>query len=152
MLSGNEIPPGGEGKIAVTVRSGYRRRQLYQKVNVQTNDPTNASIELIVNANVMVALEVIPNLLRFERNQSDDASVKIKNYSDNLVQLSDIHSSNEYVNISVSSMTIPSKGEIIVTGKLLPDVPKGILSGWLKMRTDLKSFPMIQVRIWGNIP
>jgi hypothetical protein len=152
LLSGNEIPPGGEGKIGVTVRSGDRRRQLRQIVNVQTNDPINASIKLSVSANVVVELEIVPNLLRFDQNQSNVASVKIKNHSDRPVQLSDIDSSNEYVNISVSSMTIPSKGEAVVTGKLLPNVPEGILSGWLKMKTDLKSFPMIQVRIWGNSP
>ena len=151
MLSSNKIPPGGEGKIAVTARFGSRRRQFRQIVTVKTNDPANASIKITVTANVLVDLEAVPNLLRFDQNQSGVASITIKNYSDKPVQLNDIHSSNTYVNISVSSMTIPPKGEVVVTGELRPDVPKGILSGWLKMQTDLPSFPIMQIRIWGKI-
>jgi hypothetical protein len=152
LLSGNEIPPGGEGKIAVTARTGNQRRNFRQIVNVQTNDPANASIRLTITANILVDLEVVPALLRFEPARSETASVKIKSYANTAVHLSDIHSSNEDVNISVSSMTIPPKGEVLVTAKLLAPIPRGVFSGWLKIRTDLKSFPMIQIRLWGNNP
>lgn len=151
MLSGNEIPPGGEGKVQVTVRSGYRKQQLRQTVNVRTNVPQNGSITLLVTANVLVDLEAEPNLLRFDPRQSDRAALVIKNYTDTPVQLSNVHSSSQYVDISVSAMTIPPKQEVTVTGKLLEDTPKGVLSGWLKIQTDLKTIPMLQIRIWGNI-
>ena len=151
MLSGDEIPPGGEGKIGVTVRSGYRRIQIRQAVKVRTNDPANGTITLLVTANVLVDLEAEPNLLRFDPRQSDRASLVIKNYTSSPVQLSNVHSSSQYVDMSVSAMTVPPQGEVTVTGKLLENTPKGVLSGWLKIRTDLPSVPMLQIRIWGNI-
>lgn len=150
--SGDEIPPGGEGKLNVKIRSGNRRQQIRQVVIVQTNDPQNKSLKFTVAARVKVELETIPNLLRFDKAQSDLASVKIKNYSHAPVELSDLHSSTKYVNLSVSSMTIPPEGEIIITGELSPKVPQGILSGWVKLRTNLKSVPIIQIRIWGQVP
>jgi hypothetical protein len=152
LLSSDEIPPGGEGKLAVKISSGYRRRQLRQAVNVRSNDPVNGLIKVFVTANVLVNLEIIPNILRFSPKQSDIASVRIKNHSEDLVQLRDIHTSNNYVDISLSSMQIPPKGAVTVTAKLLPEVPKGVLSGWLTMQTDLKSFPTLQIRMFGNIP
>lgn len=151
MLSGDEIPPGGEGKLAVTVRSGYRRQQLRQAVNVRSNDPSNGSMTLLVTANVLVELEAQPNLLRFNPKESEQASLVIHNYTDSPIKLSDVHSSSQYVDISVSAMTIPPKGNVTVTGKLVEDTPKGVLSGWLKIRTDLTPVPMLQIRIWGNI-
>lgn len=152
MLSGDEVPPGEEGKIGVTIRSGSRRQQIRQTVVVHTNDPVNASITLLVTAKVLVDLEPQPNLLRFDPQQSESASFVIRNYTDTPVQLSDIHSSSQYVDISVSALTIPPSGEVIVSGKLLPDTPPGVLSGWLTIRTDLKAASLLQIRIWGNIP
>lgn len=151
MLSGNEVPPGGEAKIEVTVRSGARRQQLRQTVTVNTNDPGNEAITLLVTAKVLVDLQAEPNLLRFDPQHSDSASLVLKNYTDAPVQLSEIQSSSQYVDISVSALTVPPNGEVTITGKLLPDAPKGVLSGWLRIRTDLKAVPLLQIRLWGHI-
>ncbi|GAK55822.1 hypothetical protein U27_02781 [Candidatus Vecturithrix granuli] len=152
MLSGDEVPPGGEGKIGVTVRSGYRQQTLRHTVTVHTNDPVNEVITLLVTAKVLVDLEAKPNLLRFDPKQSESASLVIKNYTDNPVHLSEIHSSNSSVDLAISALTIPPNGEVTVTGKLLPDAPTGVLSGWLTIRTDLNTIPLLQIRIWGHLP
>lgn len=151
MPTGDEISPGEEGKLQVNLRSKNRRRRVRQAVTIKTNVPEQAVTKFSVTANVLVDLEVSPNLLRFEKQQSEVASVNIKNHSKTPVQLSDIHSSSKYVDLSVSSMIIPSKGEVTVTAKLLPNIPQGIFSGWATLRTNLKSVPIIQVRMWGQI-
>ena len=149
MVSANEIPAGGEGKITVTVQVGSRRRQIRQIVNVQTNAPEHPTTKLIVTGNVLVDLEVIPSLLRLEVNQS--SRIVLKNYLKVPVQLRNITSSNKYVKVSVSSMTIPANGEVILTGELLSDVPAGVVDSWIKIETNLKSIPIIQIRAWGHI-
>ncbi len=151
MPLGDEIPPGGEGKLDVKIRSGNRRQQIRQVVVVQTNAPENASIKFTVTASIQTELEVIPRLLRFDKAESDAASVTIKNNSQTPIELKELRSSTQYVKLSVSSMTIPPKGETIITGELSPEVPEGILSGWVKFRTNLKSIPIMQIRIWGQI-
>lgn len=151
MLTGNKIPPGGEGKVAVNISTGTQKRRIRQVVQVQTNDPEHSSFPLTVYANVLVDVEVVPNnVLRFRQKEST-ATVTIKNYSQEPVQLSNIDSSNPHVNISLSSMTIPPEGEVTITAKILPNTPRGVLSGWLKIQTDLKITPILQIRIWGNI-
>lgn len=150
MLSGNEILPGGEGKIEITLRSGSRRQHLRQTIAVRTNDPVNGSITLLVTAKVLVDLEAEPNLLRFDSQRS--ASLVLKNHTDHPIQLSEIHSSSPYVDLSVSALTIAPNGQVTVSGKVRDDAPKGVLSGWLRLRTDLKTTPWFQIRIWGHLP
>jgi hypothetical protein len=152
LLDGNEVPAGSEARIAVNVRTGTRKRRIRQVIQVQTNDPEQASFSLTVHANVLVDVEVLPNnLLRFNGEQARQASLTLKNYSKHPVQLSGIDSSAQHVKISLSSMTIPPDGEVQLNAELQPETPKGVLSGWLKIRTDLKSLPLIQIRIWGNV-
>ena len=152
MLDGNEVPAGGEARIAVKIRTGNRKRSIRQVVKVQTDDPEQASFSLTVRANVLVDVDVLPNnVLRFSREQAEHASLILKNYSQHPVRLSGIDSSVSHVNISLSSMTIPPQGEVQISGTLLPEMPKGTFSGWLKITTDLKTLPLIQIRIWGNV-
>ena len=149
---GNEVPVGAEVRVAVNIRTGNRRRNIRQVIKVETNDPEQASFALTVHANVLVDVDVLPNnVLRFSRKKAENASLTLKNFSKNPVRLSGIDSSVPYVNVSLSSMTIPPDGEVRLNATLQSDTPKGTLSGWLKITTDLKSLPLIQIRIWGNI-
>lgn len=150
MASANEIPAGGEGKITVTVQAGSAKRQLRQVVNVQSNDPQHAASELIVTANVVVDLEAVPNLLKFEKEQTT-AQTTLKNYSDAPVEVTTIISSNEYVKASLSAMTIPAKGEAVITAELLPGAPNGALNGAVEIQTNLKTMPTLQIPVWGDL-
>lgn len=150
MLDGNEVPAGGEARVAVNIRTGARKRRIRQVIQVQTNDSEQESFSLTVQASVLVDVDVLPNsVLRFSGEQARSASLTLKNYSKKPVQLSGIDSSVPHVNISLSSMTIPPEGEVQLHAELLPDTPKGVLSGWLKIKTGLKSLPLLQIRIWG---
>ena len=156
MLTGNEIPAGGEGKVAVNLKAGNQRRDIRQTVNVTTNDPDaeRASFRLTLQAKVLAELEVLPKpVIRLGTQQAGapESSVTLKNYSASPIQLSDVQSSNQYVTVSLSSMTIPANGEVTVTTALLSDAPKGLVSGWLTMQTNLPSFPLIQIRLIGEV-
>lgn len=149
---GNEVPAGGEARVSVNLRTGRRRRNLRQVVKVETNDSEQAAFDLTLRASVLTDIDVLPNnVLRFSREQAKKASLTIKNYSKNPIHLSGVESSVSHVNISLSSMTIPPEGEVQVSGTLLPEMPEGTFSGWLKITTDLKTMPLIQIRIWGNV-
>jgi hypothetical protein len=156
LLTGNEIPAGGEGKVAVNLKSGNQRRDIRQIVNVTTNDPEpeHAAFQLTLQAKVQADLEVLPKpILRLGNQQegASESSVTLKNYSASPVQLSDVLSSNQFVTAAISSMTIPANGEVTLSVTLLPDAPKGLVSGWLTVRTDLPSFPLIEIRLWGEV-
>ena len=150
MASANEIPPGGEGKIDVHVSTGRSSRKIRQIVRVITNDPKNQEVRLTVTANVQAGLEV-PSLLRFEGEEPATAQVTLKNNTNAPVELSAITSSNKQVKVSVSSMTIPANGEVVLIGELLSDFPAGVIEGWIEIKSNLKSNPVIRLQMWRSI-
>ncbi|GAK52502.1 hypothetical protein U14_03753 [Candidatus Moduliflexus flocculans] len=156
MLTGNDIPAGGEGKVAVNLKAGNQRRGIRQVVNVTTNAPDagQASFTLTLQANVQADLAVLPRpVLRLGNQQEgeNDSFVTLKNYSASPIQLRDVLSSNQYVTLALSSMTIPANGEVTLSAKLLPDTPKGLVSGWITLKTDLPSFPLVEIRLFGEV-
>ena len=150
MASANEIPPGGEGKINVHVSTGRSSRKIRQIVRVITNDPKNQEVRLTVTADVQADLDV-PRVLQFAGKEPAPARATLKNNTNAPVELSAIISSNAPVKVSVSSMTIPANGEVVLTAELLPGVPAGVLDGWIEIKSNLKSMPNIRIRVWGNI-
>jgi hypothetical protein len=150
LVSANEIPAGGEGQISVSVHLGTQPGPLQKSVRVQTNVPNKESFDLILTANAIVDIEVQPALLRFEEKQTT-TQVTLKNHTNGPVELHDVVSPSEYVKITLSATTLPVAGEVVVTAELLPDIPSGVLSGWVVMQTNLRTMPELQIRVWGNI-
>jgi hypothetical protein len=152
LASADAIPPGGEGKIIVSFSAGTRRRTIRQAVAVQTNDPEQPDLRLTATANVLADLEVMqPGILKFTDNPPKPAQVAIKNYANVPVKLTKVTFPRDKVAVSVSSRTIPAGGKVVVQAELLPDVPEGILSGWVTLQTNLKSMPTLQIRVWGRV-
>jgi hypothetical protein len=152
LASANEIPPGGEGKINVHVSTGRSSRKIRQIVRVITNDPKNPEVRLTVTADVQADLEVFPrDLLQFEGKEPAKARVVLKNNTNAPVELSAITSSNKQIKVSVSSMTIPANGEIVLIGELLSDFPAGVIEGWVEIKSNLKSRSVIRLQLWRRI-
>ena len=118
---------------------------------MQTNDPERPTTQLIVTANVVVDVEVIPPLLRFLDEQLT-AQVTLKNYTNTPVELGELQA-DRYVKVSVSSMMIPAKGEVVLTAELLPDeIPeplKEMFRGLVEIKSNLTSMPIIRIPLWG---
>lgn len=58
MVSANDIPPGGEGKITVIYKTKTRCGTDKQRVTIETNDPASPVIPLEVAADLFFALHV----------------------------------------------------------------------------------------------
>jgi hypothetical protein len=150
LASANEIPPGGEGKIDVHVSTGNSSRKIRQIVRVITNDPKIQEVRLTVTADVQADLDV-PRILQFAGKEPATVQATLKNNTNTPVELSAITSSNDLVKVSVSSMTIPANGEVVLSVELLPNFPAGVLDGWIEIKSNLKSMPNVRIRVWGNI-
>jgi len=60
LASAKEIPPGGEGKIEATLRTGARGGKTSKTITVTTKRPDQRSIQLKLAAEVQVALALEP--------------------------------------------------------------------------------------------
>lgn len=151
MVSANEIPPGQEGQITVSVKVGSTHRQVRQTVQVYTNIPGQERLILTVTATVLVDVDVLqPNILRFDNRQTVP-QVMVKNFTHTPIEVLKVVAPNEYVKLTVSETTIPPQGEIIVSAELLPDAPDGVLSEWAEVHTNLSSQPVVYIRLWANL-
>lgn len=60
-----QIPPGGTGEITLNVKTdGEAGKKISQKATVYTDDPGNASFELIITGQVISAADVNPKVAR----------------------------------------------------------------------------------------
>ena len=57
------IPPGGEGKITVTVNTEGYEGSIYKTASVHTNDPLKSRFNLGVKAFVRVPITVTPRFV-----------------------------------------------------------------------------------------
>ncbi len=151
MVSANEISPGQEGQITVSVKAGSNRRQIRQTVQVHTNIPGKEQLTLTVTANVLVDVEVLqPNILRFENRQSLP-QVTVKNLTDTPIEITQLVPPNEYVTLTASESVIPPQGDIIMNAELSSDTPNGVISEWAELHTNLVSQPVVYIRVWANL-
>ena len=151
MVSANEISPGQEGQITVSVKAGSSRRQIRQSVQVQTNVPGKERLTLTITANVIVDIEALqPSILRFDNRQSHP-QVRVKNYTDTPIKIMKLVPPNNYVTLTASENTIPPQGEIVITAEVSPDAPNGVISDWAEVHTNLVSQPVLYVRVWANL-
>jgi hypothetical protein len=63
VVTANEIPPGGEGKIKVTVSTAGRPGKLHKKVSVYSNDPETPRFTLDVSGTVEMIAGFEPRFL-----------------------------------------------------------------------------------------
>lgn len=92
--------PGESGHIKVTLNTAGKRNRAHSSVTVTTNDPTQPSIRLEVNAEVKVAVEVMPSVVSFglvNKNSNLTREVRITAASDPNFQILDATSSNPRV-------------------------------------------------------
>jgi hypothetical protein len=151
LVSANEIPPGQEGQITVSVKVGASRRQVRQAVQVYTNIPEQERLLLTVTATVLVDVDVLqPSILRFDNRQTVP-QVTIKNFTDTPIEILKLVAPNEYVTLAASANIIPAQGEMTVRAKLSPATPDGVLSKWVEVHTNLSSQPIVYIRLWGNL-
>ncbi len=73
------IPPGGEGKITLTVNTQGYEGNLHKTATVHTSDPVTARFTLGVNALVQVPISVSPRfvVLKGDADQEISRTVKI---------------------------------------------------------------------------
>jgi hypothetical protein len=150
LVSANEIPAGGEGRITVTVNSGSHSGPIRQTVRATTNIPGQEEVVLTITAQIVVDLEALPNLIQFVDNQTT-RQIMLKSHIDTPIEISKLVSPSDNVKLSVSAMTIPAQGEVTLTAELPPDLPVGVFSEWIEVHSNLQSQPVMQIRLWANI-
>lgn len=153
LLSAEEIPPGEEGKIEVTFKSGLSSGKKKKMIYVYSNDPKTPSDQLHIMANIVVPVEVRPRQLYWvaDRNEPSKKIIEFLYQPKMNVKIVKLEISSPAFK---ASFTPKSNGErpgydieVAFDGAL----PAGNFREKLTITTDSPDYPSFPVFIRGRI-
>jgi hypothetical protein len=146
------IPPGGQGKITLTIKPFTVVRQFKKKTTVTLNDPDQPRIVLTLTGVVQPFIEIQPShIVRLRGSPSDDIRSQVRFIS---------HTTAPF-QITQFRTNIPDKIEVT----LKPEVPDkvyvlevrskgqqpGAYAGVIDLSTNFRNRPRLIVRVFGEI-
>ncbi len=144
------IPPGGEGKITLSVRTkGYQGAHRWS-AKVNTNDPSMNVVTLRVKAFVKVPIHVSPRYVRLygKEGQSVTRVIEIRAGLDKPLTL-EPGQFNLEGKVKYTIEEIEKGRRFKVRFTTIPS-PSQIYHGFLKLKTNYPQKPEITIRIRGR--
>lgn len=145
------IPPGGEGRITLRVRTKGYQGKIYKSAKVNTNDPRFNVVRLRIKGFVKVPIYLSARgvYLRANEGGSVSKSVEIKAGLDRPLTLKPIgFSVGDRVSYRIEEVEKGKRFKIHFTS--LPGPPQNY-KGFLKLKTNYPEKPKITIKIRGQI-
>jgi hypothetical protein len=145
------VPPGGEGKITLTVNTKGYEGNINKTAEVYTNDPKMARFKLGIRAFVLVSISVSPPYVNLEGTADHEVSATVKivaGLEKDLVIESDRFNLEDKVQYRIEEV---EKGRsYLIHFTSIPGKP-GIFKGSLDLKTNYKEKPLLDIQIRGSL-
>ena len=144
------IPPGGEGKIKLTVRTRGYQGNIQKSARVNSNDPVNSTIRLSVKGFVKAPIIVSPRRVRLygKEGQSITRTAEVRSQLDKPLELTPGHFNlSEKLTYSVEEIEKGKRFKVhFTTTSSTPQSSRG----FLKLKTNYPEKPEITlwIKIW----
>lgn len=152
-MTETDIPPGGEGGIAVTFDTGHKNGQQKKTITVKSNDPRRPSTTLEVSAFIEIQfgfdrLTLDMGRLRWGQPARKSATLSIKNTARvGLVQLTTSSSSLT----AKGEPSVRDSGQVRVEIAVAADVPLGEFNETVTATLTDGSMPEATLRVFGTV-
>jgi hypothetical protein len=96
----NEVPPGGDGEVRITFKSGNFSGSQHKSITVQSNDPTRPTLSLHVRATVKPLFVLEPSTLNFgelQRGQHASREIAIREVNGKPFEITRVSSTLHFV-------------------------------------------------------
>ena len=163
-LSRNEIGPNEESDVLLEWVAKTGPGPFRHGAVLSTNDPTQSSIDLTVEGQVVESSAMTPSDLIFgtvRAGESPTASLYLMNFLDQSLEVTDYELSNEEVAkqleisiVPVDLQELPSSDALSglkVSAKFHSGKSVGPFSCWLTLTTNLKNAEKLTIPIAGNV-
>ena len=158
-LTSKEIEPGGTGEIKVTFNSRNYKGRITKHIYVHSNDPDESIITLEITGIVKVDVEVNPKMIDFgEIYEGESVSQKLMVLPGALdkLKIKKLEISSKEIAIKRSKYFEGDKEGVEVTVTIVGtrhgvSLPQGIFSEKLKIYTNSKIQPIIEVPVFGTV-
>jgi len=140
-LSDKVIPPGGEGKVEITVKTKGMIGNLHKSVSVLSNDPDEKSVRLEVKAEFITEFGMQPGAVNFGNHRQDEVSVfpvNISTLQESNLRMYDFQSSSPYLDIKEERKDVDGQQQIQLIVSLKEGLEIGKFKGEIKFKTNIK--------------
>lgn len=157
MVSSPTIPPGGEGKIKVSLHTRGRKGRLAKTIQVYSNDPVHKTFALKLDGQVDVLAIFAPerlNLQRIRGGAKVEKLVRIDGKLADKVKLSDVRSSKAGVlegKITKDDSGRPALAVTVQPAARAAGAQEERFHGTLRVKTGLAEPKEMTLFVWGVI-
>ena len=114
----DEIAPGEKGEVTANFKFGGRTGLQQKAITVTTDDPAQPTINLMLKANIPLALEIKPNFVYWENGEAPKPkTINVKAGKDVTVTKLDVTSSGPEFTTKVDKGSAPGEFKVQVTPK-----------------------------------
>jgi hypothetical protein len=154
LASAKEIPPGGEGKIDVTVRTSTKGGKISKTITVTTNDPEHKETKLTLSTDVHVTLAVEPYLINFGRLKKGEAPVRYVSLvgdDKDKTKILSVEAKNKDITVETNPAGYENDKDKKIKIALAPTIKAGQFRDVITITTDNQAFKTITINIFGEI-
>ena len=154
MASAKEIPPGGEGKIEATLRTGARGGKTSKTITVTTNDPEQRTIQLKIEAEVQVALALEPYLINFGRFKKGEAPVRyvtVIGDDKDSAKIISAEAKEKSLKVELNPKGFENNKDNRIKISVLPDMKVGQFRDVIAVTTDHKANKNMNISVFGEV-
>lgn len=129
----DEVAPGEKGEVTANFKIGGRTGLQQKAITVTTDDPDQPVINLMLKADIPVALEIQPNFVFWESNEAPNPkTITVKQGKDVKLTTLDVTSSTPEFTTKVDKGSAPGEFKVMVT----PKDTKQMLNATLTLKPD----------------
>jgi hypothetical protein len=144
------IPPGGQGKIVLTVDTKSFRTAISKTAVVLSNDPNTPELSLKVLANVKGLVKAEPSeYLNIHTTLGQRGVAEVRLVSDNAAFRPNSITTTEHLNATLSPGSEPGTWKLLVTSEAT--APVGLLLGTVTVKTGIPEEPEFRIPVSGLV-
>ncbi|MBN2053649.1 DUF1573 domain-containing protein [bacterium] len=161
MTSAKVIPPGGEGSIDVTFKTGKYSGKKSKSISVTTNDPKHERLSVSISANVVVDFMLQPPSIymgRFSKTETIMREATILAKEPEKVKILKIEPSSDKISAKVKTMDdfqddqkTGLKSNMVLEITLAPGMKTGRFHETVKLTSNIEKAPEYILNISGEV-
>ena len=155
MASAKEIPPGGEGKIDVSFKTGAGSAGKREKhITVTTNDPEQKTVSLKISAEVVEKIGISPNRVSFNQVKKGKEHVlyaSVAGEDKDKTKLTGSESSNPNIKVEISPKGFDEDPYRQIKVILMPTIRVGRFFERVTIHTNHQDMKDIELNVIGDV-
>jgi hypothetical protein len=145
-LKKNDVAPGEKGEVTATFKIGGRTGVQQKTVSVETDHPDQPVTNLVLQATIAQALEIVPSFVFWEKGEAvKPKQIKVKAGKEVSVSKLDVSSSSPDFTAKVEKGSGP--GEFVIN--VAPKNTDGPLAATLTIKPDFDQVFYVTARVTG---